>query len=106
MRVCVGMSVCARTSLCMRACARACEGVCACGEVPGVSGAYVGTAVVGVPVVGTAVVGAAVGAHVPPGTSANTSSSKPPETVALSDVNAIVRLVAFVLNGGGTATPL
>ena len=80
-----------------------------CLDVPGVSGAYVGTAVVGVPVVGTTAgtsVGAAVGAHVPPGTSANTSSSKPPETPEPSDVNTIVRLVAFVLNGGGTATPL
>jgi hypothetical protein len=69
-----------------------------------VSGAYVGTAVVGTAV--GASVGAAVGAHVPPGTSANTSSSKPPETVLLSDANTIVTLVEFALNGGGTATPL
>jgi hypothetical protein len=93
----------------MRACVLACESVFACWDIPGVSGAYVGTAVVGVPVVGTAVgtsVGAVAGAHVPPGTSANTSSSKPPRTEEPSDVNTIVKLVEFVLNGGGTAKPL
>ena len=104
LRVCWGLL--GHAILCINVAMRTCEGVCVCSDVPGVSGAYVGTAVVGVPVVGTAVVGAAVGAHVPPGTSANTSNSKPPEPELPSEVNMIVRLVELVLNGGGMATPL
>jgi hypothetical protein len=71
---------------------------------PVVSGAHVGVAVVGVAVEGVAVVGADVGADVPPGTSVN--ASKPTEETPHSDVNTTRRLVALVLSGAGSISPL
>jgi hypothetical protein len=64
-------------------------------DTPVVSGAHVGSAV-----------GAPVGAHVPSGTSANASNSKPTEEEEESDVNTTCRLVALVLRSSGSVSPL
>ena len=69
-----------------------------------VAAAHVGSAV-GAPV-GEPVVGSAVGAQVPPGASANASSSKPPEETPPSDVNTTRRLVALVRSTAGIVSPV
>jgi hypothetical protein len=69
-----------------------------------VAAAHVGSAV-GAPV-GEPVVGSAVGAQVPPGTSANASSSKPAEEEDESDVSTTRRLVVLVLSTAGNVSPL